>query len=445
MMWRQVLSVAAILALAGPSPAQEKVGAGVLTGEAAYGGWEQNRPGTRRLIRPQDMPLPYVSPSVGNSAGIAPRPEDMKPEAIAGFDVELFASGLDRPRVMRTAPNGDIFLADSGSGQIHVFRMNDGAPPRHRVFAEGFNRPYGIAFYPPGDNPDHVYIADEGSVSRLAYKSGDMAASAQAEILIDDLPTGGHWTRDIAFSPDGAILFVAVGSGSNAGERSMQGPAPRGFVEQNPPGATWGYETRRAAVLAFDPDGSNPRVFASGLRNCSGMAVQPANGALWCVVNERDGLGDDLPPDYATHVAENATYGWPWFYVGDNPDPRRKGERPDLAGKVTVPDVLLQPHSAPLGIAFYDGDAFPAEYRGDAFVALHGSWNRDRRTGYKVVRLLFDDDGKATGVYEDFLTGFVLDDRTVWGRPVGVAMAADGSLLVSEDAAGTIWRISASD
>ncbi len=196
-------------------------------------------------------------------------------------------------------------------------------------------------------------------------------------------------------------------------------------------------------MLAFDPDGKNARVYATGLRNCSGMTVQPATGALWCVVNERDALGDNLPPDYATHVQEGAFYGWPWYYIGSNEDPRHKGERPDLAGKVTVPDVLFQAHSAPLGITFYDADAFPAEYKGDAFVAMHGSWNRDHRTGYKVVRLIFDDSGKPTGAYQDFMTGFVMDDQSVWGRPVDVAVAKDGSLLVSEDGSGTIWRVTA--
>ena len=193
-------------------------------------------------------------------------------------------------------------------------------------------------------------------------------------------------------------------------------------------------------MLEFTPDGGVPRVFATGLRNCSAEAIQPVGGALWCVVNERDGLGDNLPPDYATRVQPGAFYGWPWFYIGGHPDPRMGGARIDLAGRVTVPDVLIQAHSAPLGIVFYDGTQFPADYRGDAFVALHGSWNRSRRTGYKVVRLRFQD-GVPTGVYEDFLTGFVASDQAVWARPVGLTVMHDGSLLVSEDGNGTIWRI----
>jgi glucose/arabinose dehydrogenase len=205
-------------------------------------------------------------------------------------------------------------------------------------------------------------------------------------------------------------------------------------------GAAWGDNLGRADVLAFSPEGGAPIPFATGLRNCSAEATQPATGALWCAVNERDGLGDDLPPDYATRVEAGAFYGWPWFYLGGHPDPRMGGARMDLAGHVTVPDVLIQAHSAPVGMVFYDAGAFPAEYRGDAFVALHGSWNRSKRTGYKVVRLRFQD-GKPTGVYEDFLTGFVASDQAVWGRPVGLTVMGDGSLLVSEDANGTIWRV----
>ena len=200
---------------------------------------------------------------------------------------------------------------------------------------------------------------------------------------------------------------------------------------------------KKAAPTLFPsiPDGKNEKIYATGLRNCSGMAIQPDNGALWCVVNERDGLGDNVPFDYATSVKEGGFYGWPWYYIGGNEEPRRKGERPDLASEVTVPDVLFQGHSAPLSIAFYNDDAFPAEYRGNAFVALHGSWNRSGRTGYKVVMLPFKD-GKPTGEYKDFMTGFVLSDNEVWGRPVGIAVAKDGSLLVSEDGNGTIWRVS---
>jgi glucose/arabinose dehydrogenase len=269
-------------------------------------------------------------------------------------------------------------------------------------------------------------------VQRFAYRSGDLAPSGAAEVVVPDLPTGGsHWTRDLAFSADGEALFVSVGSSTNDVD-GLTSAAKRlvGMDE----------ERDRADVLAFDPDGKRKRIYATGLRNCSGLTVEPQSGALWCVVNERDGLGDDLPPDYATRVAEGAFYGWPYFYIGAHDDPRHKGERPDLAGRASVPDVLVQPHSAPLGIAFYPGGPFPADYRGDAFVAFHGSWNRAQRTGYKVVRLVMKD-GKPTGSYEDFLVGFVAGDGGVWGRPVGVAVTRDGALLVSDDESGSIWRV----
>ena len=210
--------------------------------------------------------------------------------------------------------------------------------------------------------------------------------------------------------------------------------------QPSPLGATWDTEERRADVISYDPDGKNEKIYATGLRNCSGMAIQPGNSALWCVVNERDGLGDNVPFDYATEVKEGGFYGWPWYYIGGNEEPRRKGQRPDLASKVTVPDVLFQGHSAPLGIAFYNDDAFPVEYRGNAFVTMHGSWNRSGRTGYKVVMMPFKN-GKPTGEYRDFMTGFVVSDKEVWGRPVGLAVAKDGSLLVTEDGSGTIWRV----
>ncbi|MBN8901357.1 MAG: PQQ-dependent sugar dehydrogenase, partial [Rhodospirillales bacterium] len=270
---------------------------------------------------------------------------------------------------------------------------------------------------------------------RYPYGSGDLRARGPAEVIVPSLPEGGHWTRDLAVSPDGRTLFVSVGSASNVAT-SLRGRPPAGL----PVGAAWGDEAGRATVLAVDPAGGNRRIFATGLRNCSAMAIQPGPGALWCVVNERDGLGDDLPPDYATRVQQGAFYGWPWYYIGNHADPRLADARPDLAGRVTTPDILIQAHSAPLDITFYDGTQFPAEYRGDAFVALHGSWNRARRTGYAVIRLRFTD-GRPTGAYEEFLSGFVASDRAVWARPVGVTVAPDGALLVSEDGNGTIWRI----
>jgi len=259
-------------------------------------------------------------------------------------------------------------------------------------------------------------------VLRYPYRAGDLAASGAAQVIVPDVPVGHHWTRDIAFSPDGTRLLLAVGSGDNDGEDGMA------------------KEARRADILDYDPDGRDMRIYASGIRNPVTIAFYPGTGELWTTTNERDGLGDNLPPDYVTRVRPGGFYGWPWFYTGGNQDPRHKGEHDELKSKVAVPDVLLQPHSAPLGLAFYTGSQFPQSYRGDAFVALHGSWNRSQLTGYEIA-LVPVRDGKPTGAYQDFMTGFVAGDGDVWGRPVGIVVAADGSLLVSDDGSGTIWRI----
>jgi glucose/arabinose dehydrogenase len=390
-------------------------------GPAAFGDWRTDAPGVVHHLTPESMPAPYATASAFHAPSVIARPAGASLHVPRGFVVDVFASGLAEPRTLRVAPNGDIFLAESGAARIRVFRTEDGAmrPVQSSVFAEALPQPFGIAFWPPGPNPRFIYVAESSAVVRLPYRSGDLRASGAPDVVVPNLPHGGHWTRDLVFSPDGQRMFVSVGSASNLGTRG---------------------EEDRADVLVFNPNGGDLHIFASGLRNCSAEAFAPGSGGLWCVVNERDGLGDDLPPDYATLVREGGFYGWPWYYIGDREDPRLKGQRPDLAGHVAVPDVLIQPHSAPLGIAFYDGTQFPSGYRGDAFVTLHGSWNRARRTGYKVVRLLFHD-GRPTGEYEDFLTGFVASDQAVWGRPVGVAVARDGALLVSEDGNGAIWRI----
>ena len=311
-------------------------------------------------------------------------------------------------------------------------------------FATGLDHPFGIAFYPPGPNPRYVYVANQNAVLRYPYQGGDTAARAPAETIIPRLASTdfGHTTRDIGFSPDGARMYVSVGSGSNiAEEMPKQSPVPLAqWQASHALGAAWGAEENRADVLSFTPDGEQAQAFATGIRNCVGLAVQPGIGTVWCSTNERDGLGDNLVPDYVTRVKQGAFYGWPWYYLGDHEDPRHAGERPDLRGKMTVPDVLLQPHSASLEMAFYDYPAFPPAFRG-AFAAEHGSWNRSKRTGYKVIRIVLDAQGNPTGEYEDFMTGFVSGDGAVWGRPVGVAVAQDGSLFVSEDGNGTIWRV----
>jgi glucose/arabinose dehydrogenase len=418
----------------------------VLTGAAAFGDYTKDAPGVRRHITADDLPKPYATESTPNFGKVVAAPEGALPKVPAGFAVETFAT-LKKPRAMTVAPNGDIFVAQTAVGEVRVLRAADGAskPTENEAFASGLSGPFGIAFYPVGPNPQYIYVANEGSVVRYPYHNGDLKASGPAEIVVPKLPTGGgHTTRDIVFSPDGKTLYISVGSATNVGDASLDNATPefiRTTEAERGLGASWGDETWRADVLMTSPDGkAGLKSFANGIRNCVGLAIQPGTSTVWCATNERDALGDNLPPDYATSVKPGAFYGWPWFYIGDHQDPRHAGQRADLAGKITVPDVLIQPHSAPLQIAFYTGDQFPAAYKGDAFVALHGSWNRANRTGYKVVRAIVKD-GKATGEYEDFLTGLVTADGAVWGRPVGVAVARDGALLVSEDGNGTIWRI----
>ncbi|WP_165245760.1 PQQ-dependent sugar dehydrogenase [Paludisphaera soli] len=410
--------------------AEEPATSPTLKGKAALGDWTTDAPGVRRLITLDDLSTPYDTPSARNNPQVVKQPEGAWPKAPAGFEVTKFATGLKQPRVIVRAPNGDLFVAESAAGRIRVLRDadGDGKPEVDEVFADGLKRPFGVAFHPLGGEPEHVYFANTDSVVRFPYKNGDVKATGEGEVVIDDVPTGneavgggGHWTRDIQFSPDGNTLFVSVGSRSNVDDDDR--------------------EIRRADILAFDPDGKNERVYASGIRNPVGLAVDPNTGRLWTSVNERDGLGDDLVPDYITHVEEGGFYGWPWYYLdGAHQDPRHAGKHPELKDKVITPDVLLQSHSASLDLTFYDGESFPAEYRGHIFAAEHGSWNRARRTGYKVIRVPVEK-GVATGEYEDFLVGFVTPEGDVWGRPVGVATSKDGSLMVTDDASGTVWRV----
>jgi glucose/arabinose dehydrogenase len=410
----------------------------VLTGQAAFTDAQHESPGTRRHLTTADLPGPAPEQSVDNGPKVVPRANDAWPKAPAGFKVELYATDLDNPRLIRTAPNGDIFLAESETGKIVIFRGvgTDGKALTTTVFATGLHQPFGIAFYPLGPNPEYLYVGDTDQIVRFPYHNGDLKATGEM-VNIAELPGGGrlrgggHWTRDVVFSKDGTKLFASVGSHSNVDDAD-----------------THPEETHRADVLQFTPTGSFVKVYASGIRNCVGEAINPTTGELWCSTNERDGLGNNLVPDYVTHVQEDGFYGWPWFYYhgtagqagGGLQDPRHPGKHPELQSKVITPDILVNPHFASLEMLFYEGQQFPKEYRGDGFAAEHGSWNRAQRSGYEVVRLPMKN-GHATGEYEDFLTGFVNADGTVWGRPVGVTVAKDGSLFVSDDGSRSIWHV----
>lgn len=397
--------------------------------KAPFTDYRYEKPGTTRKITPQDLPAPYATKSATNGPNLVDRPKNAWPQAPAGFKVELYTTDVKEPRKILTAPNGDFFLAESHDGDIKIFRgiTADGKPQTSSIFVTGLTQPYGIAFYPPGPNPQYIYIGDTDAVLRIPYHNGDLKATGKPQQLAKLPSGGGHWTRDLVFSPDGKQLFVGVGSASNVDDP-----------------ATHPDEKGRAQIWVMNPDGSNPHMYAYGIRNAGGgLAINPKNGELWCSVNERDELGNNLVPDYITHVQEGGFYGWPYYYIGGNPDPRLKSDpHPELKSKVLVPDVLLQAHNASLGMTFYEGKQFPAEYRGDIFSSQHGSWNRAPRAGYEVIRVPLHQTGKATGEYEDFLTGFVLPNGEVWGRPVGVAVAPDGSLLVSDDGSNSIWLVS---
>ena len=404
----------------------------LLSGTAAMGDWTRDAPGVRRRITVNDLPPPSSNAWAINRARVVERPAGAQLQVPPGFKIEMYAAGFRDPRYLRIAPNGDIFVAESRANQIKVLRdtKGTGKPDVTEIFAErGLNKPFGMVFYPPGDDPQFLYVANTDGVIRFPYSNGDLKARGPPEELSAHLPGGagnlrggGHWTRDIAFSPDGKKMYVSIGSRSNVSDNAA--------------------ETDRARIFEFNPDGSGRKVYAWGIRNAVGIAFRPGSDELWMSTNERDEIGEDLPPDYISSVRPGGFYGWPWFYIGNHVDPRHKGKHPELAGKVIVPDVLVEAHSASLNLCFYTGDQFPAEYKGDIFAAFHGSWNRKKRTGYKIVRVPFDHStGKALGEYEDFVTGFVTPGGKVWGRPVGITVAKDGNLLFSEDGNGTIWRV----
>ena len=378
-------------------------------------------PGQRFTVTPDQLPRPYATDAVANASQAIDRPDPPPFRLPAGFSVNLFADGLDNARWLAVAPNGDVFLAEAGAGKVTLLRDadGDGRAELKSTYASGFRDVHGMAF-----QGDWLYVSDSKRVWRLPWHAGATQAGGprQPVTAAGALGNGeGHGTRILLFSRDGKRLFVADGSESNLDEV----PSPR------------------ASIQSFAPDGSDQQTYASGLRNPVGIALYPGTDDLYAVVNERDGLGDGLVPDYLTRVAPGGFYGWPYAYIGQHVQPDFH-QRPDLVAKAIVPDLLFQSHSAPLGLVFYEGSQFPAEYRGSAFVALHGSWNSSKPTGYKVVRVPFRD-GRPAGYYENFLTGFWSagsQTAEVWGRPVGLAVAADGSLLVADDVGNVVWRVS---
>jgi glucose/arabinose dehydrogenase len=380
------------------------------------------RLGQHYQVSPSDLPVPYATPAVANPPKEVPRPKALALEVPQGFAVNAFATGREHARWLAIAPNGDVFLAEPDPGKITLLRdeKGEGKATLVATFAGGFDRPHGLAFH-----DGYLYVADVERVWRIPYRDGALKAEAPPEPVTAAGSLGswsGHWTRNIAFSPDGSRFYVAIGSASNIGED----PSPRATIQE------------------FDAEGKAQRTFAAGLRNPVGIAFEPTTDELFAVVNERDGMGDDLVPDFLTHVERGAFYGWPYAYIGAHPQPGYAEKRPDLVAKTVVPDLLLRSHSAPLGLAFYTGNQFPEHYRGDAFVALHGSWNSSEPRGYAVVHVPFRN-GRPAGGYENFVTGFWIagEERAqVWGRPVGLAVAKDGSLLIADDVSQSIWRVS---
>ncbi|MDO7853599.1 PQQ-dependent sugar dehydrogenase [Hymenobacter convexus] len=396
------------------------------------------------------LPAPYVTKSVTHRVEIQPWPAGRTPTAPAGFTVAEYAGKFDSPRWLYVAPNGDVLVAeastvpttmtkkvaaelkldksrslrDHSANRITLLRdtNHDGKPDLRTTFVSGLSQPFGMLII--GNN---FYVANTDGVLRFPYQPGATKIAGDGQRILD-LPKGGynnHWTRNLLSNADGSKIYVTVGSGSNVQEHGSAN------------------EVRRANILEINPDGTGEKIYASGLRNPIGLQWQPGTQKLWAVVNERDELGDELVPDYFTSVKQGGFYGWPYAYYGQNEEPRRKNERPDLVSKTLVPDVPLGAHVAALGLAFYDKDAFPTKYHNGAFIGEHGSWNRSQYSGYKVVFVPFAN-GKP-GKPEDFLTGFLAggDSKDAYGRPVGVATLPDGSLLVADDAADRIWRVSA--
>lgn len=394
------------------------------------------------------LPVPYATPSVRNFSKVTGWPAGKTPVAPAGFTVSKFAEGFDNPRWIYVAPNGDIFVSEAGTkmpakveldkhGKAKTASQNYGSANRiimfrdtgkngkyesRYVYKTDLNRPFGMLVM-----DKHFYVANTDGLMRYSYNQEDTILLDKGKKIVD-LPAGGynnHWTRNIISNPENTKIYISVGSSSNIAEHGIE------------------EEYRRANILEINPDGTGEKVYASGLRNPVPMDWEPVTGNLWTAVNERDELGDDLVPDYATHVQRGGFYGWPYAYFGANEDPRMKGQRPDLVAKTIVPDVALGAHTASLGLKFYRGNQFPEKYHNGMFIGQHGSWNRSVLSGYKVLFIPFEK-GRPSGRAEDFLTGFVIDPNKgeVYGRPVCVAEMPDGSLLVSDDAAKVIWKVS---
>ena len=391
---------------------------GFADGEKTIRKTDAFRPQTT-LITPDSLPKPFATPSANRGPSVVAKPDDVELQLPPGFKAEIFAEGLNNPRSLAVAPNGDLFVVESGPNRVTVLRDSKGAGKADfkATFAEGLNLPFGIVFL-----KDSLFISNTDSVVKFSYAPGQTKAEGTPTTVLSDIPGKGyhgHWARDLVYNSKTDKMYLSIGSEHDLAED----PLPR------------------ATITEFNPDGSGRRIFASGIRNPSGKAINPANGELWTTVNERDGMGDDLCPDYVTSVKDGGFYGFPYYYAGQNHDPRMP-EKPELKNTVLTPDILVTAHSAALGIAFYTGKMFPKEYRGDAFVALHGSANRSKRTGYKIIRIPFKK-GKPVGGYQDFCSGWMLgeDLSVVWGRPVGVAVGKDGSLFISDDGANRIWRI----
>lgn len=395
-------------------------------------------PDARRTVEtgPPDnlvLPPPFATPSVRNASKVIGWPKGRTPVAPPGFEVSLFAENLDNPRLAYVLPNSDVLVVEStreglggaqkSGNRITLFRdtNKDGRPDLREVFLTNLNMPFGMLLHGSG-----FYVGNTDGLVRFPYRTGETRITAKGKTILD-LPAGGHFTRNVVADPAGRKLYISVGSRSNVDEDKQDAKDPR-----------------RAAILQVNPDGSGMRVFGSGLRNAVGMDWEPNTNVLWTVVNERDGLGDELVPDYLTGVREGAFYGWPYSYFGQHEDPRKKGQRPDLVAKAVKPDYALGSHVAALGLAFYRGTSFPRQYHGGAFIGMHGSWNRSNMVGYKVAFIRFEN-GRPTGPIEDFLTGFIANEKTfeVHGRPVGVAVWTDGSLLVADDSGKKVWRVHA--